>query len=186
MDKKQMQHIKSRFFALRNGVIADRLRKSGSPYKIIFGLMLPQMEQIAGECVPSKELAEMLWNNRSTRESRLLASMVYPREEFTAKKAEEWISDADTVELVDLLCFRLVRYIPEAEMLAKAYFCRGDASNRYVALRLSMNLLVLRTLSDIDEAYRMAQEELAANRGETIGVCRQIIDEIDWLRESGN
>ena len=42
-----------------------------------------------------------------------------------------------------------------------------------------MNLLVLRTLSDIDEAYRMAQEELAANRGETIGVCRQIIDEID-------
>ena len=49
-----------------------------------------------------------------------------------------------------------------------------------------MNLLVLRTLSDIDEAYRMAQEELAANRGETIGVCRQIIDEIDWLRESGN
>ena len=76
MDKKQMQHIKSRFFALRNGVIADRLRKSGSPYKIIFGLMLPQMEQIAGECVPSKELAEMLWNNRSTRESRLLASMV--------------------------------------------------------------------------------------------------------------
>ena len=64
----------------------------------------------------------MLWNNRSTRESRLLAAMVYPREEFTAKKAEEWISDADTVELVDLLCFRLVRYIPEAEMLAKAYF----------------------------------------------------------------
>ena len=38
MDKETIRQIKSDFFALRNGVIADKLRSAGCPYKIIFGL----------------------------------------------------------------------------------------------------------------------------------------------------
>ena len=45
--KEQIRQIKSDFFSLRNGEIADTLRKAGSPYKIIFGLQMPQLEQIA-------------------------------------------------------------------------------------------------------------------------------------------
>ena len=42
--KEQIRQIKSDFFSLRNGEIADTLRKAGSPYKIIFGLQMPQLE----------------------------------------------------------------------------------------------------------------------------------------------
>ena len=45
LDKNLMRDIKTQFYALRNGAIAERLRTAGSPYKIIFGLMLPQIER---------------------------------------------------------------------------------------------------------------------------------------------
>lgn len=184
MEKEKMKDIKTRFFALRNGIVADRLRRSGCPYKIIFGLMVPQMEQVAARCVPSVELAGMLWENRSTRESRMLATMVYPAEEFSIEKAREWAADADTEELTDQLCFRLVRRLDGAESLADESFQSGDVRRRYFALRLLMNLLVIGRLKDVDAAFEMAVAELAESRAETQRVCRQLIDEIDWLRES--
>ena len=45
----RMQIIKRRFFAMRNGIIADTLRKAGLDYRMIFGLNLPQVVEIAGE-----------------------------------------------------------------------------------------------------------------------------------------
>ena len=106
MDKETIRQIKSDFFALRNGVIADKLRSAGCPYKIIFGLTVPQIESVAAKHEPSAGLAETLWANDSTRESRLMATMVFPVSEFSVDKAKKWIADADTVELVDMLCFR--------------------------------------------------------------------------------
>ena len=52
MDKETIRQIKSDFFALRNGVIADKLRSAGCPYKIIFGLTVPQIESVAAKHEP--------------------------------------------------------------------------------------------------------------------------------------
>ncbi len=58
-----MQTIKRRFFAMRNGIIADVLRRGGSPFRIIFGLNLPQIVEIAAENEASADLARRLWAN---------------------------------------------------------------------------------------------------------------------------
>ena len=63
VDKEVIKAIKTDFFALRNGEVASRLRKAGSPYKIIFGLLVPQLEQIAASVVHTSALAEALWKN---------------------------------------------------------------------------------------------------------------------------
>ena len=42
-----LQQIKSRFMAMRNGIVADALRKGGMPHKVIFGLNVPQLSEIA-------------------------------------------------------------------------------------------------------------------------------------------
>ena len=55
-----MQLVKRRFFAMRNGIIADTLRSAGSPFKIIFGLNLPQIIDIASQTPHTIELAEQL------------------------------------------------------------------------------------------------------------------------------
>ena len=49
MQYNQMQIIKRRFFAMRNGIIADTLRKAGLDYRMIFGLNLPQITDIAAD-----------------------------------------------------------------------------------------------------------------------------------------
>jgi len=77
-----MQQIKHQFYAMRNGAIADNMRRQGAPYRIIFGVNLPQLNEIARNTAKSAEMAEALWNNTSTRESMLLAPMIYPHEQY--------------------------------------------------------------------------------------------------------
>ena len=72
-----MQTVKREFFAMRNGIIADTYRKAGTVFKIVFGLNLPQLVEIAGRTPHSRELAEALWANTTTRESMLLARCLW-------------------------------------------------------------------------------------------------------------
>ena len=181
---ENLRDVKRRFFALRNGVVADRLRKAGNPYKIIFGLLLPQLEQIASETVHSSNLAEELWNNCSTRESRLLATMIYPVDEMSLDKAFLWIESADTVELIDTMCFKLLRYLPDALQLATKYFSADNHLLRYFSLRLLMNLIVLNKIDDTDSVYEFAKLEMSRNDSLTRGISSQIIDELDFRHEN--
>ena len=73
-----MQSLKRAMFAMRNGVVADALRQGGCPFKIIFGVNLPQLAEIAAGSEHTKEFAEQVWANSTTRESMLIAPMLMP------------------------------------------------------------------------------------------------------------
>lgn len=179
-----MQAVKRRFFALRNGIISDTLRKGGSPFKIIFGLNLPQLKEIAEYTGKDAGLAEALWANTTTRESMLLAAMIYPEEKFTAEMAREWLEASPTAEVTDMLCHALLRRRPFASDLV--YSITNDNTARpaliYGALRLMFNLLP--TL-DPEKARAVAVRfsdfdgDAAVKR-----LAMQLIDELDFL--SGN
>ncbi len=137
-----MQTVKRHFFAMRNGVIADTLRRAGSPFRIIFGLNLPQIVEIASSTPHNAELAEALWANTTTRESMLLAPMLYPRESFSIEDAHRWISTIPATEVSDILCHRLLRHMPYAKEVAEDLISKPEASetDTYTALRLAFNL----------------------------------------------
>ena len=182
--KEQIRQIKSDFFSLRNGEIADTLRKAGNPYKIIFGLQMPQLEQIAAKSGKSVELAEWMWANDSTRESKMFATMVYPIEEFDLAKAEEWALEAETFELIDTLCFRLVRYINGSEELVHKYMESTEEKMRYFAYRLAMNLLILRKISNTDKLYSAAKKEVDSSKTITLKqIANQIVQEVEFMLE---
>ena len=147
----EMQLIKRRFFAMRNGVIADALRKGSIDYPIIFGLNIPQIAEIADEQDARPELAEQLWADVRTRESRLMAPMVYPVAMLSRDDAERWLTSARNVETADILCHRLLRHHPDAVDIALAYGDNPDAITRYTARRLMLNLLAVSS-----EATRLA------------------------------
>ncbi len=113
-----LQDIKKSFYTFRNGIIADTLRKAGMPYKVIFGLQIPQIAAIARELQPSMELADALWEDKEVRESRILATYLYPREEVTEKKALELLLSVITPEEGDMLAFRLLKHLPFVAGLA--------------------------------------------------------------------
>lgn len=138
----RMQRLKRSLYAMRNGVVADSLRKAGCPHRIVFGLNLPQLNEIASQYGPDEALAEELWKDTALRESALLAPMLYPLDKLTFDHA--WRLAVGTMwhEDADILCFKLLRHAPFASELAeKLAACDQSRMCRYTGLRLYFSLV---------------------------------------------
>ncbi|MDE6378423.1 MAG: DNA alkylation repair protein [Duncaniella sp.] len=180
----EMQLIKRRFFAMRNGVIADALRKGGSPYRIIFGLNLPQIVEIAAGQAHRRELAETLWADSGTRESRLLATMVYPVEDMSRDDAMRWLETAGDVETADIMCHRLLRRHPDAVAIAVEHGDDERHEVRYAARRLMMNLLSAAPAdSGLTELFKPFATVNENDPRCVAAVSRQLADEIEWRQD---
>lgn len=166
-----LQSVKRYFFAMRNGIIADTLRKGGSPFHYIFGLNLPQLVDAAGMFGKDRELAEKLWANNTTRESMLLAPMLMPYDSFSEEDARKWMSEVPAPEVADILCHRLLRHLPFAGQLASD-FSKDTCSDmeRYTAGRLALNMF-----DNPDFDAREILSELQKNPGRnTAAIARQL------------
>lgn len=172
--------IKKQVYAMRNGIVADNLRKSGAPYRVIFGVNLPQLTEIAGGYSQSAQLASALWNDNGTRESLMLATMLYPADEFSRDIAEQWISESPSAEISDILCHRLLRRQPYAYDLAETLCNSTDPASRYTGLRLMFNLLP----ANIDTTREYASREAALEQRETYMIAHSLLDEIAFLTEN--
>lgn len=139
---RPMQAVKRHFFAMRNGVVADALRKAGSPFRYIFGMNLPQLVDAAASVGRDAALAEDLWANSTTRESMLLAPMLMPPDDFDIAHARRWVESVPATEVADILCHRLLRHEPYSAELALEYAVAGKPDmQRYTAGRLALNIL---------------------------------------------
>lgn len=173
------QNVKRRFFALRNGIVADVLRKGGDPHTIIFGLTLPQLREVADATGVDNVMADVLWQNRSTRESRLLAPMIADAALVSEDRAVAMVEDVMCVEEADILCHRLLRRLPFAVDIVDKYKDDAEPLRRYVALRLMLNLASVNPKM----AKTVADVEAARNHPLTQRVAMQLADEADFLME---
>lgn len=172
-----IQLIKREFFSLRNGIIADTIRRSGAPYKIIFGLNMPQLKEIADSIGPDRAMADSLHANTTTRESLMLAPMIFPRGEMTPELAMQWIADSPTTEVTDVTCHRLLRHLPFAAETARQLAGSDSDMLRYAALRLMLNLRDFPS----DEAAATARAELSRAVPLTAGVARMLLDRFEEI-----
>lgn len=175
----ELPQIKKMFYALRNGVIADTLRKQGTPFRMIYGVNLPQLTEIASQITHDAATAEALWNDTSVRECMLLAPMVYPQEMYDESTAMRWISQAPTQEVIDILCHKLLRHMDFAYGMAQGMTESDSDLMRYAALRLMFNLLP----EHLSETKTYASAEIARNAPTTQYIARSLLDEIDFLSE---
>lgn len=177
-----MQRVKRQFFALRNGVISDTLRKAGSPFHIIFGLNLPQIAEVAAATGKSNDLAERLWQNNTTRESMLLAPMIVEPDTFTKADAHRWVETAKAEEVVDVLCLKLLKKKSYALDLAVELSVSSKRLSRYASLRLLWNLVGNRT-KDVAEAVRPIIE--IENDNALKQMAQRLNEECEWLLSPG-
>ncbi len=174
---ESVQEIKQRLYAMRNGIVADALRNAGSPYRMIFGLNLPQIAEIARDIPRSAEIAAKLRENADSRECQLLAPFLYPAEELKMEDAEKWISETLSQEAADILCMKLLRYTPYALLLIDNLMGSSRALTRYTGLRLMLYFLS----TDVNKAKMYATKEFARNEPTTKAVAYSILDEISLL-----
>ena len=176
----KMQNIKRRFFALRNGVTADIYRRAGAPYRVIFGLDLVQIAEIGRICGVDMELAEDLWANDTTRESRLLAPMLVDRSLMGYDSAMKWIDSIKTVEEADVMCHRLLRYLECVHDIIDRMLDADTDMKRYVGVRLVANMQALNNDVSSYEARILSEK----NRHATITytLSSQVLDELAYSR----
>lgn len=137
-----LQEIKKEFMAYRNGIVADTLRKAGMPYKVIFGLNVPQIGGIARAVAADEReaLAEELWADTEVRESRLLACWLFDPERIPYKEAQGLMDSVRTREEADILAFRLLRRHECAKQLATNIPAKATDLQKYAREALRRNL----------------------------------------------
>lgn len=193
-----MQAVKRRFFAMRNGDLAAQMAKGGITYRINFGLNLPQISDIARAALSGalpdnshipddderRALARLLWENTTTRESRLIAPMLLTPADLDADGVLAMLAGTGTTEEADVLCHKLLRNHPDAAKIAAALATAPESTDiqRYAALRLMMNLLACGK-ADISATGAAASAESSRVCRLTAPLCRQITAEIDFLTE---
>lgn len=142
--------MRTEFFAFRNGIVADKLRKAGDPHNMIMGCLLVDIMNIAQRQRESindnetlKALAQELWSDTNSRECRIAAPMLYPATLMTIDKALEWCQSVETVEIADNLCHKLLRNIKDADTLFRQLIADEHPLLKYTGYRLMLNLMLL-------------------------------------------
>ena len=139
-----IRDIRKRLRLAMNGVISTSMREKGMNYKLIFGVPIRELKQIAKDYKEqaSADLAEALWKE-DVRELKILATMLYPHEQFTHTKVEEWVSAVSYMEIAEQLARNLLCKIEEPDEAAThLWYNRENVYARTVAFLIFVNLFV--------------------------------------------
>jgi 3-methyladenine DNA glycosylase AlkD len=142
-----------------NGVVAASMRTKGMNYEFIWGVDLLSLRGIAATCSPDAALAEALWKEPS-RECKILATMLYPREALTPETADRWLAACFTDELVEQLCFNLFQYIPFLKNQANTWIKEGQTRQKSAGYLLFVRwMLKKETLPDLSPLIPIARQD---------------------------
>lgn len=137
-----IREIKSKFRLFMNGVISQSLREKGLQYRLIFGIELPRIKEIAAQYEPNHELAQALWKE-DIRECKILAAYLQPVESFYPEIADIWMEQIHNTELADYVCMALFRRLPYASQKAFQWMASGNRMEVYTGFRLMTHLFAL-------------------------------------------
>lgn len=114
---EQLRYIKRSLRGVMNGPVSASMRDKGLNYKVIFGVELPRLQEMAQELPHTYALAAALWKE-NIRECRLLAGMLMPPTEMDAELAEVWVEQMQYVEEAECTVMHLFSKQPWASSKA--------------------------------------------------------------------
>ena len=134
-----IREIKGKLRLFMNGVLSQSLREKGLKYRLIFGVELPRLKELAAEYEPNHELAQALWKE-DIRECKILAAYLQPTESFYPEIADIWVEQIHNSELADYVCMALFRRLPYASQKAFQWIASGERMPMYIGFRLMGHL----------------------------------------------
>ncbi len=159
---EELRNIKRSLRGVMNGPVSQSMRQKGLNYKVIFGVELPRLREIAEELPHTHALAAALWKE-DIRECRLLAAMLMPTEDFSEDLAELWVEQMRFSEEAECTVFHLFARLPYASDLAFRWIAHSAPIFRLCGLLLLSRLFMQGarpTHRDADELLDHLQTEL--------------------------
>lgn len=115
--EEQLREVRKRLRMAMNGIVSNSLRQKGMNYKLIFGVPLPEIKQIARSFEANADFARALWA-ADVREMKIMATMLFPPSAMGRKEACQWAAEIVYPELAEQCCNNLFPYVEEADRLA--------------------------------------------------------------------
>ena len=134
-----IREIKGKLRLFMNGVLSQSLREKGLKYRLIFGVELPRLKEIAAGYEQNHELAQALWKE-DLRECKILAAYLQPTETFYPEIADIWVEQTHNSELADYVCMALFRRLPYASQKAFQWIASDERMIVYTGFRLISHL----------------------------------------------
>ncbi|MDR1809222.1 MAG: DNA alkylation repair protein [Prevotella sp.] len=136
-----IKDIRRRCCLAMNGIVSANMRSYGLNYKVNFGVSLQKIREMAGYYQPSAALAGALWQEYA-RELKILATLLFPVEDFDRNTAETWLAGICNQEIREQVCLNLFQKLPFAETLACEWGNSEDESVRTTGYWLLVRLLL--------------------------------------------
>lgn len=137
-----VREIKGKLRLFMNGVLSQSLREKGLKYRLIFGVELPRLKEIAAGYKQNHDLAQALWKE-DIRECKILAAYLQPTDTFAPELADFWMESVHNTELADYLCLVLFRRLPYASQKAFQWMASDNRMETYTGFRLIAHLFAL-------------------------------------------
>ena len=147
--EEKLKDIRTQCRMAMNGVVSSSMREKGMIYKLNLGLTTQQIQNIADKYGINKELAERLWVEDGARELKIMATMLYPIDDFTIDVANKWVSEIPNQEIREQLCFNLLQNLPHANQLAVEWSNNENLDVRVTGYWLLSRLFLTRKIQSI-------------------------------------
>lgn len=155
--EKNYQLILSKIKLLRNGDIADAMKRTGIEYKMNWGVYLVILRQMAKEFEPDHILALKLWN-KQWRETSILATLLDESDKVTEEQMDFWTKTFENTEIAEQASSNL--WVKSKFAFVKALeWCRGKKHLvRFTGIHL-VGRLAITDKQAIDEMFESFFEE---------------------------
>ena len=141
-----------------NGIISTSMREKGMSYRLIYGVTIPKLRQMAQQYSADKTLAETLWAE-DVRELKILATMLYPPTDFTKETAEKWVREIPYQEIREQVCRNLFQELSFADALVQEWAENEDVEIRITGYWLFARLCITRA----DIAQKVPSKKIIKN-----------------------
>ena len=136
-----IRDIRKRCRMAMNGVASASMRGYGLNYKLNFGVSIQKIKEIASRYESDKDLAETLWLD-GTRELKILATLLYPTDQFSKETANEWVSQVPNQEIREQVCLNLFQILDFSDQIALEWINEEDENVRATGYWLIVRLLL--------------------------------------------